>query len=95
MKNNNTYNASNVSIAEAVSNTSGKTSGSKLGSMIALIVGSISLLLNSAAMIFVLPEVASSIALVAATSAGVIAAAITGLGYSKKFSVLENTNIQQ
>ena len=55
--------------------------------MIALLVGSISLILNSISILFIRAEIAQSVALIAGTSAGVIAAAVAGLRYSKKDSI--------
>ena len=85
-----------ISISEAISNSSGKTSGSKLGSMIALIFGCVSLIINSISIMNSEPEIAPSIAIIAATSSGVIASAIAGLRYSKKdeLSKPKSTEIQ-
>ena len=82
-------NPKEFSISEALSDSNGKTSGSKLGSMIALIVGSLSLILNSISILFVDPDISQSLALVAGTSSAVIMSAVAGLGYSKKFSKRE------
>ena len=83
-------NPKEFSISEALSDSNGKTSGSKLGSMIALIVGSTSLILNSISILLVEASIAPSIALIAGTSAAVMMSSIAGLGYSKKLSKRES-----
>ena len=81
-----------LSFPESVSNSNGKTSGSKLGGMIALITGCISFIINTISILCVDSNMAQSMVLMAAASAGVITAGLGVLGYSKKKATKDTTN---
>lgn len=73
-------NINKLSIAEAVSNNDGKTSGSKLGSFIGLITACTSFLMASYATIIGNPNGVP----LATIAAGVMSVCIAGFSYSKK-----------
>lgn len=76
------------SFAEAMSNSNGKTSGSKFAGFIALCTGAIGFLASVALSLWKDPN---SIAL-AGLSAGIISTALVLFGYSKKKATKDSTN---
>lgn len=79
---------SKFSYAEALSNSNGKTSGSKLNGDKIVTVGCISFILCTAALFFKITDALAFGAL----SAGVIATGAGLLGYSKKHATQDTTN---
>lgn len=76
------------SLVQALSDSNGKTSGSKLAGFIGLIVGSISFLLS---VVFSLFNNVDGVGL-AGISAGVISSSFVLFGYSKKNATKDTTN---
>ena len=79
---------SKISIAEAISNSNGKTSGSKLGALEVINVGCICLII---ATINIAAGGEHGVAL-AGILAGMIGSALALLGYSKKKATKDTTN---
>lgn len=79
-------NISKFSFAEAMSNSSGKTSGSKFAGFISLITGCLGFLISLGLTIFKVPE---SLAL-AGLSSGLISSSLVLFGYSKKQGTKDN-----
>jgi hypothetical protein len=88
---------SKFSFPEAMSNSNGKTSGSKFGSFIALITGCVAFIADTVALFIVDGDMGQSLVILGSAAAGVIAGAIAGFSYSKKMGTkgtVSTTNIE-
>ncbi len=86
---------SKISLGEALSNSNGKTSGTKIGGIIGLAVGAIGFIMNNIALFVKSGESLGYVVAMAGISAGVIAGAYTVLGYSKYKATKDTTNTEQ
>jgi hypothetical protein len=78
------------SFGEAMSNSNGKTSGSKFAGFIALCSGSIGFLVAVVTAIFKSPDALA----LAGISGGIITTALAIFGYSKKKATKDSTNLE-
>lgn len=80
-------NIQKFSFAEAMSNSSGKTSGSKFAGFIALVTGCLGFLVSIGLALFKIPEALA----LSGLSSGLISSSLVLFGYSKKKGSTDNT----
>ena len=80
-------NIQKFSFPEAISNSSGKTSGSKLAGFIALLTGCIGFIVSIGLALFKIPEALA----LSGLSSGLVSSSLVLFGYSKKKGSTDNS----